>query len=41
VTILEADEKDGWATFRLVVANDMSHGPALRNSPRQHERYGF
>lgn len=41
VTILESDEKDGWATFRLVVANDMSHAPTLRNSPRQHERYGF
>ena len=41
VTILEADERDGWASFRLVVANDMSHAPGLRNSPRQHERYGF
>ncbi len=41
VTILETDEKDGWATFRLVVSNDMSHAPEMRLSPRQHERYGF
>jgi len=41
VTILETDEQDGWATFRLVVANDMSHAPGLRLSPRQHARYGF
>ncbi len=41
VTVLETDEKDGWATFRLVVLNDMSHAPGLRRSPRQHTRYGF
>jgi broad specificity phosphatase PhoE len=41
VSILETDEKDGWATFRLVVLNDMSHAPGLRQSPREHTRYGF
>lgn len=41
VTILESDEKDGRVSFRLVVANDMSHAPGLRKSPRQHRRYGF
>ena len=41
ITILETDEADGWATFRLVVANDMSHAPGLRRSPQENARYGF
>jgi broad specificity phosphatase PhoE len=41
VTILESDEREGWASFRVVVANDMSHAPHLRSSPRQHATYGF
>ncbi len=41
VIILESDEMEGWASFRPVVANDMSHAPGLGRSPRQHRRHGF